>query len=295
MGGDPNSKTEAQIFDECKIKLATLARKKDKIVIIFNRFDQLSPEFDKQFLANLRSFRNIDPDKIVMIFTANRPIYEIASGSIIGTNLYFYSRIFYLGRYNRADLIKLLYVNKPNLSISQARLNKLVDLSGGHNQLLNILINSEIQENPLLDKFVKLQLKELYDFLNYHQQIQVQKIALKKTLKEIDPFLINIGMVTRDGPETRLFTPLLEEYIKSYITINIPAKEARLFKLLKRSTGKVVSKDEIFGYVWQKDYENASDWALNALIYRLRKNPGFISSGYVIENYKKIGYVLNKS
>lgn len=46
--------------------------------------------------------------------------------------------------------------------------------------------------------------------------------------------------------------------------------------------------------VWKDDQGKATDWALNALIYRIRKNPGFASSGYVIENHKKEGFVLYK-
>jgi len=37
--------------------------------------------------------------------------------------------------------------------------------------------------------------------------------------------------------------------------------------------GNVVSKDDIFATVWSDSPDQASDWALDALIYRLRKHP----------------------
>lgn len=295
LGGVSKNKTEQQIYQECKNRLEELSKKYPKIVIIFNRFDQLKEEFDREFLANLRSLKHIAPEKIVMIFTANKPLYEIAEESIIGTNLHFYSSLFYFQTYFQADLQKLAQINIPGYSTNDSRIAKLMKLSGGHNQLFMIMAKSETQENPLLDRFVRLQLKELYEFLSYHQQTQIQKIALRKNLKYVDPFLINTGIVIRDSLGIRLFTPLMEEYTKSYIAFNIPAKEGRLFKLLKQNLGKVVSKDEIFDYIWGKDPNLASDWALNALIYRLRKNPQFQTYGYYIENHKKIGYRLIKT
>ncbi len=73
--------------------------------------------------------------------------------------------------------------------------------------------------------------------------------------------------------------------------MKLPAKEAQLFKLLRNNIGKVISKDEIFSEVWGNDSE-ASDWALDALIYRLRKHSFMTSHGYIIESQKKVGYTL---
>jgi len=79
------------------------------------------------------------------------------------------------------------------------------------------------------------------------------------------------------------------------LPVKLPAKEKALFSLLKKRLNMVVSKDQIFEHIWESDPESASDWALNALIYRLKKNPGFLASGYVIENHKKLGYSMLKS
>lgn len=296
LDGDPNGKTETEIFDECKKRLALLAQKEIKIVIIFNRFDQLSSEFDKQFLANIRSFKYIAPEKIVMIFTANKPLYEIASDALVVTNIHFYSPVFFFGTFTKDDLKYLSKITIPdNLKKDKQKIDRLIEASGGHNQLFMICVKSESQENLLADRFVQLQLRELYDFLSYHQQKVLQKIALGKTPSELDPFLVNIGLVKKIGLGYELFIPLLKEYILSKAEVRIPAKEGKLFKLLKQSLGQVVSKNQIFDYVYRDDLDGASDWALNALVYRLRKNPSFKSGGFVIENHKKMGYIMYKS
>ena len=90
----------------------------------------------------------------------------------------------------------------------------------------------------------------------------------------------------------------MEKFIQGNIPLRLPVKEARLFKKLKQHLGQVVSKEAIFNLLWpedSQDYDKASEWALNSLIYRLRKNPYFIQSGYVIENHKKEGFVLIKN
>jgi len=296
LEGEATSKSEQQIFNECKERLALLAQKQPKIVIIFNRFDQLVAEFDKQFLANIRAFKYIAPEKIVMIFTSNKPLYEIASDALVVSNIHFYSPVFFFNTYSTDDLNSLTKITIPdNFKKDKQRIKRLIELSGGHNQLFMICVKSESQENLLADRFVQLQLRELYEFLSYHQQKVLQKIALGKKIDEVDSFLLNIGLVKKTNPGYELFTPLLKEYILSKGEVKIPAKEGKLFKLLKQNLGQVVSKDQIFDYVYPDDLDGASDWALNALVYRLRKNPSFKSGGFIIENYKKMGYIIYKT
>lgn len=146
-----------------------------------------------------------------------------------------------------------------------------------------------------MDRFVKMQLKELVDYLNYRQKKVLQKIALGKEVELISGgYLSGVGMVQKIGSGYRLFTPLLTEYIKTSLPVRLPAKEARLFRLLRQHTGQTVPKEEIFQEIWPSS-EEASDWALDALIYRLRKHPVITAHGYIIESHKKVGYTLIQS
>lgn len=294
VGGNPIDKSDEQVFIDTKEILKKLALKYEKIVIIFSRFDQLKNELDQKFLSNLQSFSTISPGKIVLIFTAIKPITELAPEAITGGNLNFYSKSLYFKPYSKKDLKKLLTID-PEQRIPDENFEKILELSGGHNQLLHILLNSQKQQNLLLDQFVILQLKELIDYLDYTQRKQIQKMAFGKNLDDVDEYLLSVGMVTLEKDMYKLFSPLLEEYIKSYLAPKLPQKEYKLFKLLKQNLGKVVSKDTLFQALWEDNPEKGTDWALDALIYRLRKHPFMKVQGYIIESHKKVGYSLIQS
>ena len=289
-GGDPSGKSDEQVFLDTKEILKRLASKHEKIVIIFSRFDQLKKDLDENFLSNLQSLTNLALGKIVLIFTAIKPLHELSPDAITGGNLTFYSKILYFKPYSKEDLKKLLTI-EPEQVAPDTDLDKLLELSGGHNQPLHILLNSQKQQNLLLDKFVKLQLKDLYDYLDYQQKKQVQKIALGKTISEVDEYLVGTGVIEQKESGFKLFSPLLAEYLKTNLPVKLPVKEKALFNLLRKNIGKVVTKDQIFQTVWAEE-EDATDWALDALIYRLRKHPFITSHGFIIESHKKVGYAL---
>lgn len=289
LKGNPDGKSDEQVFLDTKAIIKKLADNHNKVVVIFSRFDTLKNDFDANFLSNLQALTTIQPGKIVLIFTSIKPLHEIAPNAITGGNITFYAKQLYFKPYLKQDLKKLLQLEpeSPNQN-----LDKLIELCGGHNQLLHILLNSQKQQNLLLDRFVKLQMKELVEYLDYQQRKQVQKIALDKNIDEVDEYLLGVGLVKQSTSGFQLFTPLLAEYIKTNMPVKLPVKEAKLFKLLRNNMGRTVTKDEIFVQVWGDNSEDATDWALDALIYRLRKHPFIQSNNYIIESHKKVGYTL---
>lgn len=292
LGGKPASKNDEQLLQEIRKTLKAVAEKREKIVIIFSRFDQLKKEFDRNFLSNIQSLNSVSPGRIVLIFTSTKPLPETAPEALTGGNLNFYSENLYFKPYSREDLKQLLKIEPPRPGLGKLILEKALELCGGHNQLLHILLSSQKQGNLLLDRFAQMQMKEFIDYLQYQQKKTLQKIAQGKTPAEADEYLLGVGLVKKNGPDYSLFTPLLTEYIRTKLPNRLPVKEAKLFKLLKNNRGKVVSKDEIFAEVWEGSEEGATDWALDALIYRLRKHPFIKSNGYIIESHKKVGYTL---
>ena len=292
LKGNPDGKSDEQVFIDTKEILKNLAAKYDKIVVVFSRFDQLKNDFDANFLSNLQALTTIQSTKIVLIFTSIKPLYDIAPEAVTGGNLTFYSKHLYFKPFPSNDLKNLLKLNPESASSTQT-LDKLIELSGGHNQLLRLLLASP-KQNLLLDRFVKMQMKEFIDYLDYHQRKQIQKLALGKKIEEPDEYLLDVGMVKKIDSKYQLFTPLLAEYIKTNMPVKLPVKEAKLFRLLKKNMGSVTSKDEIFTEVWgpADAGENATDWALDALIYRLRKHPFMKANNYIIESHKKVGYTL---
>ena len=83
-------------------KLETLAKKNNKIVLIFSRFDQLRKEFDNQFLSNIQSLTT--PQKIVLIFTSIKPLPDMATELLTGGNLNFFSEILYFKPYSEKSM-----------------------------------------------------------------------------------------------------------------------------------------------------------------------------------------------
>lgn len=289
LGGKPTSATDEQVFLEIKAKIKELAEKNPKVVIIFSRFDQLKKDLDENFLSNLQSLTTLSPGKIVLIFTAIKPLYEMVPEACGGGNLTFYSKILYFTPYTPKD-VKALFLLDHTLK-AHPDLDEIIKLSGGHNQLLHIFINSHKKTNLLLDKFVALQLKDLYNYLDYQQKKQVQRIAVGKKVENIDEYLLGVGYITETKSGPKIYSFVLEEYIRTSLPAKLPVKEAKLFKLLRNNMGRVVSKDEIFQNVWGES-EDATDWALDALVYRLRNSQFMKSHGYIIESHKKVGYTL---
>lgn len=290
LGGKPTNKTDELLLTDIKKTLEVFSKNHSKIVLIFSRFDQLKKEFNNQFLSNIQSLTTIAPGKIILIFTSIKPLNEISPEPLTGGNLNFYSESLYFKPYSKEDLKKLLAI-EPVRSTPKEILDRLLELSGGHNQLLQILRRSQKQQNLILDQFVKLQMKGLIDYLDYSQRKQLHRIALGKATQEVDEYLLGVGIVKKKNSQFELFTPLLSKYIRINLPIKLPVKEAKLFKLLRKNMGGVVSKDEIFAQVWGEDAE-ATDWALDALIYRLRKHPFMQANNYIIESHKKVGYTL---
>lgn len=293
LGGDPDLiQSDEQLLGGIKKVLGEICKKDGaKIVIIFSRFDQLKDAFDWNFLSNIQTLTTVSPGQIVLIFTSIKPLYELAPDALSGGNLNFYSEVLYFKPYSKEDLKKLLTI-EPAKPLPKAVLDRLLELSGGHNQLFHILLSSQKQQNLLLDQFVRLQMKELLDYLDYHQKKTLQKIALGRKVTEVEDYLLGVGMVKQKGSSFEIFTPLFSEYIKTNSGVKLPVKEAKLFRLLRNKMGSVVSKDEIFQNVWEENPEEATDWALDALIYRLRKHPFMKANGYIIESHKKVGYTL---
>lgn len=295
MGGKPNPKDSQQVIAECGRRLRDLAHNKTKVVIIFNRFDTLKKEFDRVFFSNLLTLREIDRNKIVCIFTANKPLVDLVPKELGGGYLFMLSKNFYLKPYLPKDLETIAKSMYPGLITDNSLLNKAITLSGGHHQLMQLILKSVRVDNPILDQFVRLQIKEIFECLSYQQKKELQNIARNKPVYQTDPYLLDIGLVKKTTKGYALFTPLFVEYLNQYLPAKLPVKESRLLQLLKRNEGMIVPKDEIFNTLWPGENSDASDWALNSLIYRLRKNPSFKNSGYIIESYKKQGYKCIRS
>lgn len=257
-----------------------------KIILIFNRFDRLGPVLDQGLYENLRFLRDVANGRLALLFVTAEPVTEFASQGIQDL-LRLVDNVLYFPGYPQEDMTEIIKSsNSPDVE------RQVVELAGGHHALLQILSRCQNLDNALSDPMVELVIKDIYLGLTPKRRKVIETIATGHSLPA-DSFLANIGYVAEDAGKLRTFTPLLSEYALRQTQAHLPARERRLLKLLLRNAGNVVSKQDIFDTVWHEADGIASDWALNALVYRLRRHPAFDSQRYTIESHKKQGYILN--
>lgn len=295
IGGKVVSKNENEIITSCKNRLEVLLETEEKIVICIGGFDQLKAQFNQEFFQKLRALRNINREKIIFIFGICKRIETLVSEKIMDTDLEMFSQALYLKPYSKKDLIYLLSIYGPKVDINEDEFEKIINLSGGQFQLLQLLLRLERLNDPLHDPFIKLSLQNIYQHLNYQQKKILQKVALEGLYNNHDEYLIRVGLVQKVGSKYQLFSSLFTEFVKTQHHQKLPTKEAKLFKLLKENLGEVVSRDLIFKKIWEDEFDNTTDWALDSLIYRLRRHTFFVTKGFIIESYKKQGYMLIKN
>jgi len=291
LGGLKIPSDEQEMLYACKRQIKKILKNKKRIIFLFNRFGELGHEMDKSLLSNLRTLRHSVADRISMIFASTQPMHILAPETMSGGNLDMFSNTYYFAPFGKEDFMKIFLLHSPKMD--KKTIDELFVLAGGHYQIAKLFLKTTNKKDLFLDKLITISLKKLHDNLSYHQRKIIQKIAFNKMVESVDPELMNVGMVKKMSGKYILFSKIFTEYVKKHTSIKLPVKEAMLFRLLKKNMDRVVKKEEIFRALWSEDDEEfGSDWALNSLIYRLRKNPFFAAKGYIIESHKKVGYML---
>ena len=256
-----------------------------KVVLVFNRFDRLGPILDQSLYENLIFLRDISGGKVAMLFVSAYPVIEF-SGQGLQDLLRLVDDTVYMHGYSMRDLREIVKSSGQDVE------EKVLELSGGHHALMLILARCQNLDNALSDPMVELIIKDMYLGLSPRRRKDIDAVAAGRG-KPRDPFLTDVGYVVDGGGKYRTFTPLLSEYVQRQNQGHLPVRERRLLNILRRNVGKVVSKHDIFDAVWREADGIASDWALNALVYRLRRHPAFDGQRYTIESHKKQGYILH--
>ncbi len=258
-----------------------------KTVLIFNRFDRLGEILDQGFYENLHFLRDISDGRLVFGLITAEPLAE-SSGPGMQELLGLADTTHYFTGYSPEQLREIL----TSSGVQPADIEPAaLELAGGHHALIQILLRCQNLANALADPLPELIVRDLYLGLSPKRRSNLHAIAAGRNV-QVDPFLQNIGyVVVRDGKPT-VFSPLLAEYALREQRSHLPLRERRLLSLLKRNAGRLVTKQEILDTVWRETNGIASDWTLNALVYRLRRHPAFDSQRYRIESHKKQGYIL---
>lgn len=284
--------SHAELLQNCLHKLEKLTDTHGKVIVYFAGFDQLAPTLDASLLQGLQSLARSCNGNVKLLFGLCISLKKLIPDNLFDTGFRLFGNVYYLENYSQDELRHYLSLYGPAGWEKTKDLDRKLLLAGGHFQLLLVLLSNQQDISDGRTELVHLVFKNMYDFMLGPQRTILRNIASGNTKIPQDEYLLGIGMVRQTHSGYELFSPLYTSYLENMHSKRLPAKERRLLLVLKRSMGRVVSKQEIKEVVWGDDI--VSDWALNALVYRLRKHPAFIAHNYTIESHKKFGYALQK-
>ncbi len=294
LGGKSSSDSIDKVISACKDRLEEINKQNLRTVICVAGFDQLSPEFSAEFFRCLRSLRGTNASKTVFVFGICRRLDALLPTGVMDLDISLFSSVYYLKPFPKEDMQYLISVYGPYTDLGPDELGKLITMSGGHFQLAQLLLGSERRNDPVKDPFIHLAFKNIFLHLNPAQRNIIKKLAADGVYNKPDSYLTDVGLVRKTKGKYELFSTLFADCVRAFNTPKLPVKEKRLLAILKKNQGKIVSKRDIYDAVW-RGKETGSEWALNALVYRLRRHPVFTAQHYMIENHKKLGYTLLKT
>lgn len=287
--GIPNPpKDKSEAIRGCIRKIDELTTQEEQVTLYFAGFDQLADTIDEALLQGLQAIVRSN-DRVRLVFGLCISTRKLIPDAYFDSGLRLFGNKYYIGNYSKSELEYWLDQYGPADWKKLDNVDEKVKLSGGHLQLLLLLLNEVPELSEGLSESTRLLFKNLYSMLLGPQRTIIRNSASGRKVP-IDEYLNGIGMINNQG---RLFSPLFAHWATTMHNTHLPAKEHRLYLLLKKNMGQIVSKTEIMEVVWKG--EIISDWALNALVYRLRRHPSFQSKDLQIENHKKLGYRLVKN
>lgn len=308
---------EMYLFSGLKKTIDFLAlEKKLSIVFLFNRFEDYLPFLQSEFFANLRVLRNRAKYKFSVVFSLNRPLEETFEPTFFSDFYDFFAgKVVFLPISDRVGVdFRISYLEKiSNKKIDKALLEDILNLTGGHSNLVRLSIESVLAtdqkfENKLLlrrflleQKPVRSALFAIWNFLTPSELTAIEQNNLKsqaflEKVGLIQNNLLTISILLDYVKERAKHTKSQEvkfsekgEILKGEVAISdkLTSLEFKLLKYLIEKRGEIIPKDEIINAVWgdQKTTLGVTDQALDQLVFRLRKkveenpnNPKYIQT-----------------
>jgi hypothetical protein len=286
-------KDEMVMFSGLKKAIDFLCLEKElTVVLLFDRFEEYVPSVTSEFFANLKILRNRAKYKFSVVFSLNRPLeetfepiffsdfYEIVAGKVV---------ILPISDLAGTDF-RISYLEKiTNRKIERNLLNLILELSGGHTNLVRLCSESllasdrrlqtkaEIRKYFLTQKSIRSALFAIWNYLTPEEK----RHLLGRGFKDLE-FLGKIGLISDGEITIPLFADYMQEKASDVkeekidigsIADKLTVLEFKLLKFLMETPDRVVEKEEIINEVWgeQKTVLGVTDQALDQLIFRLRK------------------------
>lgn len=308
-------------FDGVRESLVQLVKANIYPTIFLLRFDRLSDAVTPEFFNNLQSLQDATNHKLSYVFTSYRELEKLAPNVLSRQTVSSFTNTLYIKPAGKADMdiIFETIAEKYKLSIPPTLKDVLIDLSGGHLQYLQISLTilhelttkkklateDEIIAAIESDERITLQSEELWESLSPEERDTAKRVDEGKKIttaeKEAAKYLWNTGFVVEEHGLSRLFSPLLSNFVESgekkknpeNVVIEFSKKEHMLFELLSANPNIVVEREKIVEDVWPeyKEY-GVSDWSVDRLVARVRQKLKKQRSDVEIVTVRTRGYKL---
>lgn len=285
--------------------------------IFFIRFDRLKDIVTADLFGNLQGLKDATNNKLSYVFTSFRGLSDLAPSVFKKPSLSLFTKDLYIKPAEKTDanIIFKTYTDHYKLSISSSLEGWLFEIVDGYVQYLQLaliflhenkkVIKSKDEIFNLLsgDERIGLQSEELWESLEDLEKTTLLKIIRKEPIGEKEKvkakYLWDTGLINQEGKSPRLFSPLLDYYVRQKDTssqssiADFTKKENLLFNFLKENLGQICEREKIIEAVWPEVEElGVSDWAIDRLVARVRNKLVLQKVGFEIQTIKTRGYKL---
>ncbi|MFC1780115.1 winged helix-turn-helix domain-containing protein [Patescibacteria group bacterium] len=293
-----------------------------KICIQIHDFATLS-SFNKQFFNSLKAINKINVWKITFNFSSDSDPSHILPPEILDDlhGLFFNKRVI-LKPLSKSDAYLVMEEwEKERGFVIPTKAKKLIhEISGGNIGYMKALnsvyqdtkkgitvFSSDNIDNLAKNPTIKARSEKFWiKLLDNYKQFLFEFIKNPNIrINSRGKYLLDTKIIIKKGLRKRVFSPLLEKYVKSLteevINEDIPEKigiyidqktktvfldgktlekeptssEFKILNLLYKNKGNIVNREELAQAIWGKHtIEKYSDWAIDRTISRIRKKLG---------------------
>jgi|SRR5579871_1817874 len=304
-------------YDGVREALQILGREHMNPTIFLTRFDRLQDVITPEFFDNLQNLKDASDHKLSYVFTSFRELEQLSPTIFHNKSLSNFSQIHYLRPATDKDMEIILttFEQKYEIHIEEELRQKLITLSGGHVQYLQLssIIYYETMKKggndqeflAMLpdDERITLLSEELWESLTTEEQLVLKKVwqgdPVSIEERQKAKYLWDTGFIGEGGVK-RVFSELFAHYLdyiikeqQSTSLHDFTKKEFTLFSFLQAHTDEVCERDAIIETVWPEYKElGVSDWSVDKLVARVRNKLKKQNSPYHIVTIKTRGYKL---
>lgn len=306
-------------FDSIRRSLREIVKANILPTIFFLRFDRLKDSITPEFLDNLQGLKDATAQKLSYVFTSFRTLNDLAPNVFKKEDLSVFSQNMYIkpAEYTDIKIIFNTFKEKYQLSVDEKTQEKILNLSGGHVQYLqlSLIILKELTQTPngkndientiIKDERINLQSEELWETLTGTEKDILLRILKGEKMTEDEKqkgkYLWETGIVNEKNGKKEVFSPIFNCFLKdkngvvssSSSALDFTKKENLLFIYLKENLENLCDRERIIETVWS-EYEELgiSDWAVDRLVARVRTKLKNTNCPYQIVTVKTRGYKL---